>query len=47
MSNFDEGGVMLPEICWSLMIESGFDENYDEVYLRDGKYGGEIASFYR
>jgi hypothetical protein len=20
MSNFDEGGVMLPEICWSLMV---------------------------
>lgn len=21
MSKFDEGGVMLPEICWSLMSE--------------------------
>jgi hypothetical protein len=38
---------MLPEICWSLMSVSGFDEEYGEIFLRDEKYGGEIASFYR
>ncbi len=47
MSKFDEGGMMLPEICWNLMSESGFDEGYGEMCLRDGIYGGEIACSYR
>lgn len=44
MSNLDEGGVMLPEICWGLMSECDF-EKYDEVCLRDGNMVGRSAAF--